>query len=112
MRVHAAERRRRGLIPRGKIAEYGVALGEVKSGVLIWGVITATNTSPIPGTLAGTYAGAGADVAVFKGLGANAGRSAAATTRSRCSHSRSRARSGFNLAAGVTTVSLEVAPAP
>jgi hypothetical protein len=95
----------------GKIAEYGVALGEVKKGVLIWGVITATNQVPNAGTLAGTFAGAGADVAFVKGLGANVlvgggDKSIALQPVS------VEGESGFNLAAGVTTVTLEVAPAP
>ncbi len=95
----------------GKIAEYGLAFGEVKQGVLIWGVITATNITPNPGTLAGDYAGAGADVAIFKGLGANVlvgggDKSIALQPFS------VEGESGYNFAAGVTTMSLAVAPAP
>lgn len=95
----------------GKIAEYGVALGEVKKGVLVWGVITATNTVPNPGTLAGTYAGAGADVAIVKGLGANVLVGGGDNSIALQPFSVE-GESGFNLAAGVTTVTLDVAPAP
>lgn len=95
----------------GKIAEYGIALGEVKKGVLVWGVITATDTTPNPGTLAGTFAGAGADVAIVAGLGANVlvggGDNSIALQPVTVE-----AEKGFNLAAGVTTVTLAVAPPP
>lgn len=95
----------------GKIAEYGLALGEVKQGVLIWGVITATDKAPNPGTLAGTFAGAGADVAIVAGLGANVlvggGDNSIALQPVTVETEK-----GYNLAAGVTTVTLEVAPAP
>ncbi|SHG85461.1 Protein of unknown function [Kaistia soli DSM 19436] len=95
----------------GKIAEYGLALGEVKQGVLIWGVITATNTVPGPGTLAGDFAGAGADVAIVKGLGANVlvgGNDKSIALQPFAVEGEQ----GFNLAAGVTTVTLASAPAP
>jgi Protein of unknown function (DUF992) len=55
----------------GQIAEYGLALGGVEKGHLIWGVIAATRGIP-PGALAGEYAGAGAEAAAGVGLGANA----------------------------------------
>jgi hypothetical protein len=95
----------------GKIAEYGVALGEIQKGVLLWGVITATDQVPGPGTLAGDYGGAGADVAFVGGLGANVlvGGSNKAIALQPLSVE---GEAGFNIAAGVTTVTLVAAPAP
>lgn len=95
----------------GKIAEYGVALGEIQKGVLLWGVITATNEVPGPGTLAGDYGGAGADVAFVGGLGANilVGGSNKSVALQPVSVE---GEAGFNIAAGVTTVTLVAAPAP
>lgn len=55
---------------KGQIAEYGVALGGVEKGHLIWGVIAATPGIQ-PGDLAGEYAGAGAEATAGVGLGAN-----------------------------------------
>lgn len=95
----------------GKINEYGVALGEIQKGVLLWGVITATNSVPGPGTLAGTYAGAGADVAFVGGLGANV--LVGGSNKSIALQPLSvEGEAGFNVAAGVTTVTLVAAPAP
>ena len=56
----------------GKIDDFGVALGEVAAGHLVWGVIAAAPGLP-RGALAGTYAGPGpgAEATVGVGLGAN-----------------------------------------
>ncbi|MCX5514436.1 DUF992 domain-containing protein [Kaistia algarum] len=95
----------------GKINEYGVALGEIQKGVLLWGVVSATDTVPGPGSLAGDYAGAGADVAFVGGLGANVlvGGSSKSIALQPLSVE---GEAGFNVAAGVTTVTLVAAPAP
>jgi len=95
----------------GKIAEYGVAVGEIQKGVLLWGVVTATNEVPGPGTLAGTYGGAGADAAFVGGLGANV--LVGGSNKSIALQPLSvEGEAGFNIAAGVTVVTLEPAPAP
>lgn len=95
----------------GRINEYGVALGEIQKGVLLWGVVSATDTVPGPGSLAGDYAGAGADVAFVGGLGANVlvGGSSKSIALQPLSVE---GEAGFNVAAGVTTVTLVAAPAP
>jgi Protein of unknown function (DUF992) len=54
----------------GKIDEYGVAIGEVAAGRLIWAVVAASAGVP-HGALAGSYGGAGADASLGAGLGAN-----------------------------------------
>ena len=54
----------------GRIDEFGVALGEVAAGHLIWGVIAPAVGIP-KGALAGTYAGVGAEATVGVGVGAN-----------------------------------------
>lgn len=95
----------------GKIAEYGVAIGEIQKGVLLWGVISATDSVPGPGTLAGDYGGAGADVAFVGGLGANV--LVGGFEKSIALQPFSvEGEAGFNIAAGVTTVTLVAAPAP
>ena len=95
----------------GKITEYGVAIGEIQKGVLLWGVVTATNSVPGPGTLAGEYGGPGADVAFVGGLGANVlvGGSEKSIALQPLSVE---GEAGFNVAAGVTMVTLVAAPAP
>lgn len=93
----------------GKINEYGVAIGAIEKGVLVWGVITATNEVPGPGTLAGEYGGAGADVAFVAGLGANV--LVGGSNKSVALQPLSvEGEVGFNIAAGVTTVTLVAAP--
>jgi hypothetical protein len=92
----------------GKIDEYGVAIGEVAAGRLVWAVIAAASGVP-HGALAGTYAGAGADAAVGAGLGANIlmGGSGRAFSLQPLSVE---GEVGVNIAAGVTTVTLVSAP--
>ena len=55
---------------KGQITEYGVALGAIDKGHLIWAVVAATRGIP-PGALAGDYAGVGAEATAGAGLGAN-----------------------------------------
>lgn len=95
----------------GQIAQYGVAIGKIEKGVLLWGVISATDTVPGPAALAGEYGGAGADVAFVGGLGANV--LVGGSEKSFALQPLSvEGEAGFNIAAGVTTVTLEAAPAP
>ena len=54
----------------GSIDEFGIALGEVKSGHLVWGVLAATKGLP-KGALDGTYTGIGANASIGLGAGAN-----------------------------------------
>ncbi|WP_413991267.1 DUF992 domain-containing protein [Labrys okinawensis] len=92
----------------GKIDEYGVALGEVAAGRLVWAVLAATSGIP-QGALAGTYAGAGADASAGVGVGANVlvGGSGRAFSLQPLSLE---GEVGLNIAAGVTTVTLVYAP--
>ena len=54
----------------GSIDQFGVGLGEVAAGHLIWDVIAATRGHPA-GALAGTYSGVGANASIGIGAGAN-----------------------------------------
>jgi hypothetical protein len=88
----------------GQITEYGVALGAVDRGHLIWGVIAAT-TGIQPGALAGDYAGAGAEATAGVGLGANV--LVGGTGRAFSLQPLSvEGQVGLNIAAGITKISL------
>jgi hypothetical protein len=91
----------------GRIVEYGAALGAVAAGHLIWGVIAPASGVP-QGALAGTYAGAGAEATVGAGLGANVliGGTGRAFSLQPLSVE---GQTGLNVAAGITTVTLEPA---
>ena len=88
----------------GSIDQYGVAIGEVASGHLIWGVIASTSGLPA-GALAGTYAGVGANASVGPGAGANilVGGTGRAFSLQPISVE---GQEGINIAGGVTTVTL------
>jgi hypothetical protein len=92
----------------GKIVEYGVALGEVTAGHLVWGVLAPSSGLP-KGALAGTYAGVGAQVSAGAGVGANVlvGGSGRAFSLQPLSVE---GQTGINIAGGVTTVTLAAAP--
>ncbi len=92
----------------GSIDQYGVALGEVASGHLIWGVVAATSGLPA-GALAGTYGGVGANASVGPGAGANilVGGTGRAFSLQPISVE---GQEGINFAGGVTTVTLNPAP--
>lgn len=92
----------------GSIDQYGIALGEVASGHLIWGVIAATSGLPA-GALAGTYGGVGANASVGPGAGANilVGGTGRAFSLQPISVE---GQEGINFAGGVTTVTLNPAP--
>lgn len=88
----------------GQIAEYGVALGGVQAGHLVWGVLAATQGLPT-GALAGTYAGVGAQATAGVGVGANllVGGTGRAFSLQPLSVE---GQVGVNIAGGVTTVTL------
>jgi hypothetical protein len=92
----------------GQIVDYGVGIGEVSSGHLIWGVIAADRGLP-RGALAGTYAGVGAQAAAGAGLGANVliGGTGRAFSLQPISVE---GMTGVNIAGGITTVTLTPAP--
>jgi Protein of unknown function (DUF992) len=88
----------------GRIDEFGVAIGEVSAGHLIWGVIAPASGVP-KGALAGSYAGIGAEATAGAGLGANAliGGTGRAFSLQPLSVE---GQVGINIAGGVTTVTL------
>ena len=92
----------------GRIDEFGVALGEVAAGHLIWGVIAPAVGIP-KGALAGTYAGVGAEATVGVGVGANVlvGGTGRAFSLQPISVE---GQAGLNIAGGVTTVTLVSTP--
>lgn len=92
----------------GQIADYGVALGAVKEGYLVWGVIAATRGVG-PGALAGTYAGVGAEATAGVGIGANllVGGTGNAFSLQPLSV---QGQVGVNVAAGITSVTLTAVP--
>ncbi len=88
----------------GRIDEFGVALGEVAQGHLIWAVFAPASGVP-HGALAGTYAGVGAEATAAVGLGANV--LVGGTGRAFSLQPLSvEGQVGVNVAAGITTVSL------
>ncbi|WP_460449769.1 DUF992 domain-containing protein [Alsobacter sp. SYSU BS001988] len=92
----------------GQITDYGVAIGEVAAGHLIWGVIAAERGLPT-GALAGSYAGVGVQAAAGVGVGANllVGGTGRAFSLQPLSVE---GMTGLNIAGGVTQVTLAAAP--
>jgi hypothetical protein len=92
----------------GRIDEFGVALGEVAQGHLIWAVFAPASGVP-HGALAGSYAGVGAEATVGVGLGANVlvGGTGRAFSLQPVSVE---GQVGVNVAAGITTVTLVPMP--
>ena len=88
----------------GHIDSYGVALGAVQAGQLIWGVFAATG-GPSKGALEGTYAGVGAQASAGPGVGGNVliGGSGRAFSLQPLSV---QAQVGVNVAGGITAVTL------
>jgi hypothetical protein len=88
----------------GRIDKFGVAIGAVQQGTLIWGVFAPADGVP-HGALAGTYVGVGAEATAVVGLGANAliGGTGRAFSLQPVSV---QGQTGINIAAGVTTVTL------
>jgi hypothetical protein len=56
----------------GKISDFGIELGKIKQGHLVWAVLVAALQDLPPGALAGKYIGVDADASLGVGLGANA----------------------------------------
>jgi hypothetical protein len=88
----------------GRIDKYGVAIGAVQQGTLVWGVLAPAEGVP-HGALAGSYVGVGAEATAGVGLGANA--LIGGTGRSFSLQPLSvEGKTGVNIAGGVTTVTL------
>ena len=94
----------------GRIDEFGVALGAVNQGHLVWGVIAPSSGVP-RGALSGTYGGVGAQATVGAGVGANVlvGGSGRAFSLQPISV---QGQTGLNRAGGVITVTLLPPPLP
>lgn len=92
----------------GKIEEVGIAFGATEGGILVWSVISDQQGVP-NGALAGRYKGLSADASLGLGLGENIllGGSNQAFMLQPTSYE---GQVGLNLAAGVTTVTLQWAP--
>ena len=88
----------------GRIDEFGVALGAVAQGHLIWGVLAPASGLP-HGALSGTYVGVGAEATAGGGLGANVlvGGTGRAFSLQPVSVE---GQVGLNVAGGITTVTL------
>ena len=88
----------------GRIDEFGIALGAVGQGHLVWGVIAPAAGIP-RGALSGTYVGVGAEATAGVGLGANV--LVGGTGRAFSLQPLSvEGQVGLNIAGGVTTVTL------
>ncbi len=94
----------------GRIDEFGVALGAVSQGRLLWGVVAPASGVP-RGALSGTYTGVGAQASVGAGVGANVlvGGTGRAFSLQPVSVE---GQTGLNIAGGVTTVTLLPPPPP
>ena len=92
----------------GRIDQFGIALGAVQQGQLVWGVIAPASGFP-RGALAGTYTGVGAQATAGAGVGANVlvGGTGRALSLQPVSI---QGQTGLNIAAGVTTVTLMSPP--
>jgi Protein of unknown function (DUF992) len=88
----------------GRIRRVGIDIGATSGGILSW-LVLAKNSRVGPGTLRGTYVGAGGSVAFGPGLGANVliGGSRRSIALQPISIER---QIGVNLAAGVTSLTL------
>jgi hypothetical protein len=92
----------------GKITDFGIELGEIKEGHLIWGVFAAALLDMQPGALAGDYLGVDANAALGLGVGANA--LVGGTGKGFILQPASvEGEVGVNIAAGIRTVSLKTA---
>ena len=74
----------------GRIDQFGLALGEVQQGTMVWGVLAPSSGFP-HGALAGSYGGVGAQAARGAGLGVTSW-SAEPAARFPCSLLRSKVR--------------------
>jgi len=88
----------------GRIDKFGLALGAVQQGTMVWGVLAPATGFPL-GALAGAYGGVGAQASAGAGLGANL--LVGGTGRSFSLQPLSvEGQVGLNFAAGVTTLTL------
>jgi hypothetical protein len=94
----------------GHIDEFGVALGVVNQGRLIWAVVAPSAVVP-HGALSGTYSGVGAQATAGAGIGANVLVGGAGNAISLQPVSI-QSQTGINIAGGVTTVTLLPPPSP
>jgi hypothetical protein len=92
----------------GRIDQFGIALGAVQQGQLVWGVIAPASGFP-RGALAGTYTGVGAQATAGAGVGANVlvGGTGRAFSLQPVSI---QGQTGLNIAGGITTVTLMSPP--
>ena len=88
----------------GRIDKFGLALGAVQQGTMVWGVLAPASGLP-HGALAGTYGGVGAEATAGAGLGANllVGGTGRAFSLQPLTV---QGQAGLNFAAGVTTLTL------
>lgn len=91
----------------GRINKYGVDIGFVRSGVILWSVIG--SAAPSDGGLEGTYIGASAQVAAAFGAGANA---LLGTNNFMLNPLSITGLQGFNVAAGIASMELRAIDAP
>lgn len=90
----------------GRVTDYGIEIGKINQGHLVWGVFAAALTDMKPGALEGRYLGVDASVAVGLGVGANA--LMGGTGKGFILQPLSvEGQIGVNVAAGVRTVTLE-----
>ena len=88
----------------GRIEKFGLALGAVQQGTMVWGVL-APASGFSHGALAGSYGGVGAEATAGAGLGANL--LVGGTGRSFSLQPLTvQGQAGLNFAAGVTTLTL------
>ena len=88
----------------GHIDKFGLALGAVQEGTMVWGVLAPADGFP-HGALAGPYGGGGAEASTGAGLGANllVGGTGLAFPLQPLTV---QGQAGLNFAAGVTTLTL------
>ena len=92
----------------GSVTKFGVDIGYVQGGVLIWTVLAPT-TSPPPGALNGTFIGATASATAGVGVGANVLLGGSGNTISLQPLSI-QGQTGLNIAAGVASLTLTYQP--
>jgi hypothetical protein len=94
----------------GTINRFGVDIGYIKGGVLIWSVLAPTIT-PAPCALAGNYGGATAQATVGVGAAANVliGGNANSISLQPVSIEGT---TGLNVAAGIASMTLQCVPGP
>ena len=91
----------------GRINKYGVDIGFVRSGVILWSVIG--SAAPSDGALEGNYIGASAQVAAAFGAGANA---LLGTNNFMLNPISITGLRGVNVAAGIASLELRAAGEP